>query len=350
MTQQRPPIAQCAVEARPEPATRGIDAGHVTPIDGRITVETPILPAVHLVTILYNSEDGLAIFLDSLQAQDIPAWKLIVIDNASPDGSRDLVMARNDPRMIMVRNVTNLGFSKAANQGLRAAMTDGGELLVLINNDTQFEPDFLRRLVAIWQNHKQSVVAPRVMMQEQPGKSWYAGGRLEYGWAFINIHDEYDPDGSQVPTQVEFAPGCCLAFGRAVIEKAGLFDESFFVYWEDTDFCLRLKTIGIPIMYIPELSLLHVGGASSGGEFSRSYMRLYYRSYMQILRKHFGLPHALRTMLRLLLREKNRPNRKPATIRTMARAMLLGMVAPLVKDPRYEGRHDAVGDSLVGHK
>jgi hypothetical protein len=298
----------------------------MSPPESRITGTA----AIHLVTVLYNSAESLPVFLDSLLAQDTPDWHLHVIDNASPDTSASIVTGRPDPRITVYRNTKNLGFAKAANQGLRNAHAAGAELLVLINNDTAFAQDLLRRLVAARIQLDAPVIAPRIMRREQPDKPWYAGGRLDYGWVFTNIHHEQDPAAGTAPEQVDFAPGCCLGIDRHVLEQVGLLDESFFVYWEDTDFCLRLKSLNIPIMYLPELSLLHDGGAACGGEFSPAYLRLYYRSYMQLLRKHFGRPNAIRTMLRLLLRENSRPNRNVRALRTILRAMLGGLGAPLI--------------------
>lgn len=286
--------------------------------------------AVHLITILYKSEGSLPTFLDSLQAQDLTGWRLHVIDNASPDNSLRIVKERADPRIAVISNEKNLGFAKAANQGMRAAIAADGEFLVLINNDTLFSPDFLKRLVAVRSELSAGVIAPRVMQREQPDKSWYAGGSLDNGWVFTNIHRKYEAADSSAAIEVDFAPGCCLGISREVLHRMGLLDESFFVYWEDTDFCLRLKKGGIKIFYVPEPFLLHSGGESSGGEHSPAYMRLYYRSYMQVLRKHFGLPRALRTMVRLLLSEGGRTNRDLRVMSLMAWAMVLGLGAPMV--------------------
>ncbi len=291
---------------------------------------------VHLVTILYKSAESLPLFLDDLQAQDLQDWRLHVIDNASPDSSLQVVEERADPRISVIKNEKNLGFAKAANQGLRAAMASGGEFFVLINNDTAFSSDFLGRLVAVRSELPAGVIAPRVMQREQPDKAWYAGGSLDNGWVFKNIHNEYDVTDSSAAVEVDFAPGCCLGIGRDVLCQVGLLDESFFVYWEDTDFCLRLKNNGIKVFYVPEPSLLHSGGESSGGEHSPAYMRLYYRSYMQVVRKHFGLACAARTMIRLLLAKRGHTDRNFRIIALMARAMMLGLVAPLVPQARSD--------------
>ena len=294
----------------------------------------PAATQLYLVTVLYNGEASLPGFLDSLKAQTYRDWRLIAVDNASRDRSCEVVAATGDDRVTLVRNTANLGFAKATNQGLRAAVAAGGEFVVLFNNDTLFGPDFLRELVEARAALGAEVIAPRIMYMEQPDEAWYAGGHLEDGWQFQNVHEPYDPSDARPARRVEFASGCCLGLTRGVLEHIGLLNESFFVYWEDVDFCLRLNAAGIPILYVSEPSLLHEGAVASGGAFSPSHIRLYYRSYMQLLRKQFGWRRALRTMLRLVAREIERPNRDLRLIRNLAGAMMRGLVAPLVEDTR----------------
>jgi GT2 family glycosyltransferase len=293
---------------------------------------------VYLVTILYNSADTLPSFLDCLLAQDIQDWRLIAIDNRSPDASLAMLEQCSDPRIAIVRNRANLGFATAANQGLRAAAAAGGRMFVLVNNDTGFTPDFLRRFVAEWNRLDALVITPRIMRRDRPEEAWYAGGHVDDGWDFHNVHEPYAPDAPAAPRAVGFASGCWLGLRREALERIGLLDESFFVYWEDTDFCMRLTAAGIPILYISEPSLLHDGGKASGGEFSLGHIRLYYRGYMQILRKHFGLGRAARTMLRLLLKQHGRAPRDRRVLRVMALAMLRGMLAPLSPPPRLAAK------------
>ncbi len=288
------------------------------------------MPTVHLITILYRSEADLPAFLDSLQAQDWRDWRLYVLDNASPDRSADLVSERKDARIIMHRNATNLGFAKAANQGIRAAAADGGEFFILINNDTAFSPDFLRRLIMVRSELGAGVIAPRIMHKDKPGVAWYAGGSFTDWPIFMNVHhQEHNPNAQPSDTHVDFASGCCLGISREVLQKVGLLDESFFVYWEDTDFCMRLKALDIPIVYTSEPSLLHSGGSASGGEWSPSYIRLFYRSYMLFLRKHFGWRRAVGTGLRLLLLRTEQSPRNYPEMQILASSVLRGLTARL---------------------
>lgn len=291
--------------------------------------------AVDIITILYRSEARLPAFLASLQAQDLADWRLHVVDNASPDRSRELVAACGDPRISVIANDANLGFARAANQGLRAAAAGSGNFFLLINNDTEFPADFLRRLTALRAALGADVVTPRIMRSDRPEIAWYAGGSLDYGRIFINVHHQHDPGDSLAPRRVDFASGCCLGVTRSVLERVGLLDESFFVYWEDTDFCMRLNACGVPLTYVPELTIVHAAGASSGGEFSPDYLRLYYRSYAQFLRKHFGPLRPVTTMFWLWWRDKTRFGRYRRLAVAVA-AMVRGLRAPLVPEPRLE--------------
>lgn len=304
----------------------------------------PSSDLLHIIAIIYRSEDSIGGFLDCLAAQTFQAWRLIAVDNDSRDRSRDVMAAKPDPRITLLRNARNEGFARAVNKGLAHGLAEGATRFLIINDDTAFDPDFLARLVARWTESGAPVVAPRVMFLHAPGEAWYAGARFDDGWLFTHQPDRFDPEDTRPARQVEFAPGCCLAFGADVIRRIGFFDESFFVYWEDADFCMRLKAACIPLLYLRDPSLLHAAGASSGGQFSISYIRLYYTSYMQFLRKHFGVLRALRSAFRIALKEVSRPGRDRAKVAATIRAMLAGLVAPLRPEKRAD-KHPATGHS-----
>ena len=282
---------------------------------------------VFLITILYNSEANLRPFLAALAAQSFDDWRLIAIDNAFPDGSTAILKECRDPRISLICNRANLGFARAANQGLKMALSAGAERMILMNNDISFGEDFLDRFMQIWSESSAKVITPKIMLQSHPEQAWYAGGHLEHGWVFRNIHEHCDRTETTAWREVDYASGCCLGIRREVLDSIGFLDERFFVYWEDTDFCLRLKENGIPVTYVPEPSLLHSGGSASGGEFNRNYNRLYFKSYIQCLKKHFGFSYAMRGIARLLLREIGRPNQDPRRIAQMAAAMAQGLTA-----------------------
>ena len=286
-------------------------------------------PVVHLITILYNSEPSIRTFLNSLMSQDLDEWRLVVVDNASRDAALKMVKGVADPRITILPNETNTGFAKAANKGLRYAAQDGADFMILINNDTSFGSSFLRHFLDARNTLGAEVIAPRIMDTANPTEAWYAGGHFERNWVLANVHEKFDSVDITESRTVEYASGCCLGLTRRVLEKVGLFDESFFVYWEDADFCLRLAASEIPIYYVRDPFMLHDGGGASGGEHTPAHHHLFYRSQMQFLRKSHGMGYAVAALGRILLREKGRPGSSPSGLWVMVRAMLEGLWAPL---------------------
>lgn len=290
---------------------------------------------LYVLTILYNSEEALPAFIESLKAQRLQDWRLIAVDNASKDRSVQICRDARDDRITVIENSENLGFSMAANQAFRAADKEGGDFFILFNNDTVFDSDFLEKFLEKRSSLGARVIAPRIMNRDAPDTAWYAGGHLEYRWIFRNVHelDWKDAEKSQ-PRIVDFASGCCLGIEKSVLQEVGLFDESFFVYWEDTDLCLRLKEKGMPIFYVGDVSIFHIGGASSGGEFTESYNKLLYRSHIQLLRKHFGIKYAVACTLRLMRQQIRNHGLKPGVILNRGKDMLEGLIAPQHSIPR----------------
>ena len=291
--------------------------------------------AVHFITITYNGADHIDRFLDCLAVQTDPDWRLTVIDNASIDSSADIVARHTDPRIALVRNPENIGFARASNQGIRRAAAAGAEFFIIINNDTEFAPDMLTRLLAARISAGAEVITPRIMLRDAPDKAWYVGGYLENSWVLHNVHEVEETPDPPALRKVSFASGCCLGVSRAAFERAGLFDETFFVYWEDTELCMRFAAHGIDMIYARDPVLFHAASSASGGHDTPRYIALYYRSYMQFLRKSFGNLYTLRAMARLLLRELRRDGggrvRKSAL---MTIAMTRGLFAPVGADGR----------------
>lgn len=289
--------------------------------------------AIHMVTVLFNSADVLPEFIASLRQQTMTDWRLIAVDNASTDGSPELLEALGDPRILVLRNGANLGFARATNRGLKAGLDEDGAVFMMLNNDTRFAPDFLAEFVATWHRIDARAMAVRIVFQGDPTRSWYDGGHFRRVWAFANEH-ELDGAQAHVPVRpVEFATGCCLGLAAQVLRQVGLLDERFFVYWEDTDLCLRLAAAGVVIQYVRALVVEHNASALTGGPRSPLYIRLFYKGYALFLRKHFGIVTGLLTMGRMLRKhstDRDRDGRRvwPQVLRAMLPALLLPVDMP----------------------
>jgi GT2 family glycosyltransferase len=297
-------------------------------------------PRVAIVTVTYNSACVLPDFLASLQAQSDDNWRLIVVDNASGDRSVDILTTWNDPRLMLERNALNEGFAAATNQGIRTGLALGARWILVLNNDTAFDATFLEQLIGRAERGGASVFAPRVVYADDPARNWYAGGHFSPAWGFRATHEGegvLDDSSATAERYVSFAPGCCKLIAADLMQKHGVFDDDFFVYWEDTDLCWRWRLAGINILYLREPHIRHKVSTLTGGAQSDFSIRMYHKNQVIFLRKHFGpwaalivAPLLLKILARFLLR---RDSWRQASLRLSA--LCEGWSARLKRRPRH---------------
>lgn len=297
---------------------------------------------IGVLTVTYNAAAHLRPFLECCAAQRGVDFELLVIDNASSDGSRALVQGFEALQATLIANRENIGYAGACNQGLRHFMQRGIREVLFINNDTEFGPELFASLLEQRRLHAADAVTPRITYFSRPDHDWYAGGRFVFWKGFQGEHvGEGLPHVAaavEKPRWTEVAPGCCLLFGMEVFERIGLFDERYFVYFEDTDLLLRMKRSGLHLLYVPGITVAHKVSLSTGGELSPFSIRYYQRNQIYLLRKHFGrgvlalqLPIVVgKVLLRLLLRQ-DRPAQAVLRLRSIAE----GLRMPVHHSPGY---------------
>jgi len=226
-----------------------------------------------------------------------PAVECIVIDNASRDGSADVV-EREFGAARLVRNGRNVGFAAAVNQGLREA---GGRYALLLNPDAELLGDALGVLVRFLDGHRRAgACAPRLLDPDGRSRPGVDGFPTPMGPllpllrrllgrpvapAGVPRHGE--------PRRVDTLSGACLMLRRTALESVGLLDERFFLYFEETDLLRRLAGAGWEAWLVPGAAALHVGGGSLGperaeGVFHGNHPVHWVRSRRRYLRKHHG--------------------------------------------------------------
>lgn len=220
-----------------------------------------MLPRVAVIILTYNGIDDTLACLASLAAQDYPAERraLIVVDNASSDTTLERVRALY-PWVTLIANGANLGFAAGNNVGLRYALEHGFDYALLLNNDTEGPVDFLRNLVcAAAADPTIGAAGPLITYHERPELIWSAGGMIDWrrGTSSMRGIGEVAPKQVEPPVDVDFVTGCAILVSREAMARAGILDERFFMYYEETEWCVRIARAGLRITYVPAARLLH---------------------------------------------------------------------------------------------
>lgn len=261
-----------------------------------------MIPFVSIIVLNWNGKHHLKECLDSLLSLDYPKYKVVVVDNASEDGSVDFLKSHY-PDIYLIRNEKNLGFAEGNNVGIRFALSQGAEYVVLLNNDTCVEPDFLTHLIQRGEEEKEiGVLGGKVLMYFDPRIINSTGVNLNqfaYGW-----DRDFGEEALRVNRErgeVLAVTGSLIAIKREIFEKIGLLDSKYFAYYEDVDFCIRVwKDTPFKVEYVPEAVIYHKFSASVSEEpyFKKNLM---FKNQYRIFSKHFPLAETVKIFPLLLL-------------------------------------------------
>jgi GT2 family glycosyltransferase len=214
--------------------------------------------------------------------------EVIVVDNASADGSADMI-AGEFPRVTLLRNDANVGFARANNRGIEVAR---GRFLTLLNSDTVPPPGSLSAMVAFMDAHgRAGAASPRLVRPDGSPQPYAYGDDPSPVYllrrAFAQARGSFLHDwGVREPVRTQWVSGACLVARREAVEQIGGLDERIFMYFEDNDWCRRMRLAGWEIWYNPRAEVVHIGGASlNQNPRARA---AYYESLAYFYRKHYG--------------------------------------------------------------
>ncbi len=242
-------------------------------------------PLISVSIVTYNSRDDIAACLEALLAADYPRLDIVVVDNASADGTADLV-AQRFPDVRLMRSSANLGFGGGANLGF--AHSSGGILLVL-NPDVRLHPAALRSFCAAFAADDSLGIAGAKLLYPDGRTVQHAGGIVEYPLATTRHRGYGEADSGQYdePHDVPFVTGAALALRRAVLQSTGGFDAGFYpVYYEDTDLCFRARSAGWRVACVPAASGWHRTSVTLDPA-SQTYFRFYHANRLRFVLKHY---------------------------------------------------------------
>ncbi len=247
-------------------------------------------PMLSIVIVAYNTRDFVLQCLSGLcDPSRERGWQIIVVDNGSGDGTWHAVSERF-PEVERIRSERNLGFAGGANLGLRRAR---GRVIVLMNGDVHASASALEGAARVLLSRPEvGALSPLLRTPDgrpQPfafGDDQSPGYLLRRGLRALLGRGSMHRWEVEEPIEVAWVSGACMLVRREVIEQVGLLDEGFFLYFEDNDWCLRMRKAGWRIVYDPRFAVVHVGGASASDR--RQAREAYDRSLVRFMFKHYG--------------------------------------------------------------
>jgi len=258
------------------------------------------MKSIHVIILNWNGEDDTIECINSLIKQVGVKLNIIVIDNGSKEQSIKKIKNKF-PYLKIIENKKNLGFSGGMNIGIKVALRNEAEYILLINNDTVAEPNLVKNLLANIQGDI-GIAGPIIYYYQDPNRIWSVGGKIHPIFTELFIKLEKEKQIPKKPEKRDFITGCAMLIKREVFEKVGVFDERFNpAYYEDLDFCLRVKKAGYKIIVDPNSILWHKVSQSSKEIESENLIFLVARNSGIYFRKNLKLWNFLPIILYRLI-------------------------------------------------
>lgn len=254
-------------------------------------------PRVTIIIVNYNGMKFLDNCLKSLKKILYPNYCVIVVDNGSTDGSVDFIRKNYPDYVTLVQNKENLGFLKANNRVLESNLDS--DYVLLLNNDTEVEPDWLKELVAVAESDPLiAALQPKLRSlrdREVFDYNGAAGGYLDkYGYTVCRgrVFDTIERDTGQYEDicEVFWAGGSAIFIRQKVLSETGLMDEDFIAHFDEIDLCWRMRLVGYKVLYVPSAVVYHFGGGTPNPQ--KAYLNQ--RNNLLTLIKNYSLGNALK--------------------------------------------------------
>ena len=261
---------------------------------------------IAIITVAYNNYTVLNEFVERLRNQSDLEFHLYIVDASDEKKTINISGISNT-----ILPITNKGYAHGVNAGLKMAVDDSLQYFCIINDDVEFDHNFVKKLKIAFSNNPNAIFGGKIFYapgfeyhknrypKEELGKViWYGGGTVD--WKHATTHhvdvDEVDDGLPENALKTDFITGCLMCFDNSVLEKVGFWDEKYFLYYEDADFCERAKKHNVKLIYDPNIIIWHKNAQSTGGSGSTLHQK-----FQRQARLRFAIKFApLRTKLHVL--------------------------------------------------
>ena len=235
---------------------------------------------VFAVVLNFNRPKDTIACLKSIEKSDSKV-KTVVVDNNSNDNSleeiRNFIGEKKNFELLL--SSENKGYSGGNNTGIKKSLSEGADYVIVINNDTEISRNTISTLVAVAESDERiGMISPKIYFakgheykkgykKSDLGKViWYAGGKIDWANVYGSTKgvDQVDKGQFEESSETDYATGACVLITRKVLERAGMFDERYFLYYEDTELSQRVKDNGFKVWYSPRTHIWHKAGSTTG--------------------------------------------------------------------------------------
>jgi GT2 family glycosyltransferase len=243
-------------------------------------------PKVAIIILNWNGKKDTIECLESLKKITYPNYGIILVDNGSNDGSFEYFKEKY-PYIEIIENGKNLGFAEGNNVGIRSALSNSADYVLLLNNDIEVDAEFLTELVNVGESDKSiGFVGPKgYFFYRKNTLQFTGGGKIDLirGKATLIGRGEIDTGKYDKCYEVGYVNGACLLCKTEVIRKIGMLDPFYFIYWEETDWCLSGRKIGYKSIYAYRSKIWHKVGATTASNFTTYLLS---RNMFYFIKKH----------------------------------------------------------------
>lgn len=254
-------------------------------------------PSIAVILVNWKKYNLTSKCIDSLNKSNYKNFKIILVDNEYSEKS-SIELKNQHKDIVVFKEKNNLGFAGGNNIGIRYALENDYDYIMLLNNDTEVKENFILPLVErIEKDHFLGAVQPLILNFSNKSIIWNAGGKLNkfLGLTSTRLNNNKLNSSIVFDDYTDWISGCCILIKSEILTKVGLLDEKFFNYYEDVDWSLRMKNLGYDLGFVKESIIYHHGSSSSknkkntGGLISFKIHYFNIRNHILLLKKHKNL-------------------------------------------------------------